>query len=83
MFVWVKLHPDLDAGILVERAIEHGVVFVPGQSFFAGTPEINTMRLTFATATNEQIDAGTKRLANALKEQQANAVESISRQRRP
>ena len=66
MFVWAKLRPDIDAEILVERAIEQGVVYVPGRSFFASDPETNTLRLTFATATSEQFDAGTKRLAAAI-----------------
>ena len=66
MFVWAKLRPELDAEVVVERAIGQGVVFVPGRFFFANAPEANAIRLTFATATNEQIETGTKRLAEAL-----------------
>ena len=66
MFVWVKLRDGMDAEVLVEKAIEHGIVYVPGRSFFASDPELNTLRLTFATATTEQITTGTERMAAAI-----------------
>lgn len=33
-FLWAALPPPLDADALVTRAIEHGVIYVPGDAFF-------------------------------------------------
>lgn len=67
MFVWMSLKPELDADLAVQAAIDRGVVFVPGAAFFADTPEKNTLRLTFATATSDQIKEGALRLGAALR----------------
>src|SRR5215213_1405338 len=36
MFVWARLPAGWDAAALLDRALEHGVAFVPGLPFFAG-----------------------------------------------
>jgi 2-aminoadipate transaminase len=66
MFVWVTLPPHLDAGALLEDALEAGVAFVPGAGFYANTAQVNTMRLSFATVSVEQIEAGIERLGRLL-----------------
>lgn len=33
-FLWATLPPPLDAGALVTRAVEHGVIYVAGEAFF-------------------------------------------------
>jgi 2-aminoadipate transaminase len=66
MFGWLALRSGLDTEPLVARAVEHGVVFVPGRAFFPDPPEVNTMRLTFASASAAQLAAGVTRLAAAL-----------------
>lgn len=47
MFVWARI-PGLDAAALLARAIEHKVIFVPGNAFFADHADTSSLRLSFA-----------------------------------
>ncbi len=66
MFVWVRLPGGHDATALLAGALEHGVAFVPGAPFYAGTPDARTLRLSFTTHPPEEIELGLERLATAL-----------------
>ena len=44
------------------------MAFVPGGPFFAGKPQHNTMRLSFATVPEEKIRAGIAILGKLLKQ---------------
>ena len=49
------------------QAVERGVAFVPGAAFYADAPDARTLRLSFVTATPQQIDAGMAVLAAAIR----------------
>jgi 2-aminoadipate transaminase len=70
LFVWARLTGSqgklADGNRLAQRAIEHGVAFVPGSPFFATQPDAATFRLSFATVGTDRIIEGVKRLAAAL-----------------
>ena len=66
MFCWVTLGGDTDTAELLALAIEEGVAFVPGWSFYANEPDRSTMRLSFVTNSAETIAEGLGRLAAAL-----------------
>jgi 2-aminoadipate transaminase len=68
MFLWVRLPQGLDAVALLPRAVERDVAFVPGAAFYADAPEANTMRLSFVTASHQQIDTGMAALALTIRE---------------
>ena len=68
MFVWVEAPAHIDTKLLLDRAVEHGVAFVHGTPFYAGTPKRNTLRLSFVTVDAEAIREGIKRLAAAAAE---------------
>ncbi|MCY7319711.1 MAG: PLP-dependent aminotransferase family protein [Ramlibacter sp.] len=67
MYIWLRLPPELDAAELLPRAVELGVAFVPGAAFFAHEPDPRTLRLSFGTASVEQIDTGMAALAAAIR----------------
>lgn len=73
MFLWVRLPHGLDATELLPKAVERGVAFVPGDAFFAGEADGRCMRLSFVTASAQQIDTGIAALAAAIREQLARA----------
>jgi len=81
MYVWLRLPEHMDAseqGELWRLATEHGVLYVPGHHCFAAegqAVECNTIRLSFGVQTPESIRAGIERLAHAVKELSAIAVE--------
>lgn len=66
MFLWARMSAGVDTARVVERAVRNGVVFVPGAPFYAERAEPNTLRLSFATPTPEQIEEGVRRLAEVV-----------------
>ncbi|RJP72005.1 MAG: PLP-dependent aminotransferase family protein [Comamonadaceae bacterium] len=70
MFLWVRLPEGMSAIDLLPRAVDKGVAFVPGAAFYASEPDPRTLRLSFVTASVEQIRIGVAALARAIREQQ-------------
>jgi 2-aminoadipate transaminase len=68
MFLWVQLPKGLKAIPLLAKAVEKGVAFVPGSAFYAGDANESTLRLSFVTATVDQINTGMSALAAAIRE---------------
>tara|TARA_B100000745_G_scaffold295980_1_gene240763 strand:- start:4 stop:1185 length:1182 start_codon:yes stop_codon:yes gene_type:complete len=66
MFLWATLPGHIDTAKLFPLAIEEGVAFVPGESFFSNEAPKNTMRINYTNSTLEQIDEGMQRLARAI-----------------
>ncbi|QRG66835.1 PLP-dependent aminotransferase family protein [Brevibacillus choshinensis] len=74
MFLWVSMKGTIDASELLEAALQEGVAFVPGASFFVGQPERNTLRLNYTHAAPEVIEAGMARLMTAIDKVVASSV---------
>ncbi len=68
MFLWVRLPAGLNAVDLLPKAVEKNVAFVPGSPFYAANPDPRTLRLSFVTATVDQINVGMKALGDTIKE---------------
>jgi 2-aminoadipate transaminase len=66
MFVWARLPGGVDTAEVLRAALAADVAFVPGASFFAGTPDRATLRLSFTTNTPSRITEGMARLGAAL-----------------
>jgi 2-aminoadipate transaminase len=71
MFLWARLPEGMDAVQLLPRAVDKGVAFVPGAAFYAGEGDTRTVRLSFVTASREEIERGIAALAAAIGEQRA------------
>ncbi len=69
MFLWVRLPQGVDAIELLPKAVDMGVAFVPGAAFHAQDPDHRSMRLSFVTASEDQIYTGIRALACAIREQ--------------
>lgn len=68
MFLWVTLPQGVSAMSLFPKALEKKVAFVPGDPFYIGAENTNTMRLNYTNADCETIDEGIRRLGDILKE---------------
>jgi len=66
MFFWLTGPARLDSLELLKEALEERVAFVPGQPFFADGSGKNTLRLSYSSASREQIEEGIKRLGRAV-----------------
>ncbi|MEZ5663537.1 MAG: PLP-dependent aminotransferase family protein [Burkholderiaceae bacterium] len=70
MFLWARLPEGLNAVDLLPRAVDKGVAFVPGAAFYADDADPRTLRLSFVTASEEQIRIGIQALAESIRESQ-------------
>lgn len=68
MFLWIELPDGLDAEALLRCAVQKGVAFVPGSSFFADQPIRNTARLNFTHNKGVRTEQGVARLVEAIGE---------------
>ena len=71
MFLWARMPEGVDTMALLPKAVEAGVAYVPGAAFYADKVDSRTMRLSFVTASEAQIDQGVATLARLLRESQA------------
>ncbi|WP_062050556.1 PLP-dependent aminotransferase family protein [Bacillus sp. JCM 19034] len=69
MFIWIEVDPCLDMKALLNKAVDRGVAYVPGEPFYAGKPKKNTMRLNFTHATPDKIEKGLTVLLELIKEE--------------
>jgi 2-aminoadipate transaminase len=67
MFLWVKLPQGMNAVDLLPQAVDRNVAYVPGAAFYSGQAQANTLRLSFVTASVDQIKQGIAALAEVLK----------------
>ncbi len=68
MFLWARLPEGVDAVKLLPKAVDKGVAYVPGAPFFADNADPRALRLSFVTASVEQINQGMAMLAAAIRE---------------
>ncbi len=68
MFFWVTCPDGIDTLQRLPLAVEAGVAYVPGASFYAGNApgQANTLRLSFVTLSPSEIDEAVARLARCL-----------------
>jgi 2-aminoadipate transaminase len=67
MFLWLTLPAHMNAVDLLPKAVARNVAFVPGAAFYADNPQHSTLRLSFVTASIEQINVGIAALAAVIK----------------
>ena len=67
MFLWLTLPKGMNAVDLLPQAVARNVAYVPGAPFYSGVPEHNTLRLSFVTASVDQINTGIAALADVFK----------------
>ena len=67
-FVWLTLPEGMSAESLREAALQRGVRFVPGTSFFAGGGGERNLRLAFSFVPPDDIKRGVAILAQAIGE---------------
>ncbi len=66
MFLWARLPQGMNAVDLLPWAVEQGVAFVPGAPFYADHGDERTLRLSFVTPSEAEIERGVAALAEAL-----------------
>jgi DNA-binding transcriptional MocR family regulator len=68
-YVWVTLPGELDAKVLLPRAVTARVAFVPGTAFFADGSGQSHLRLSYCYPEPDRIREGVRRLSTVLEEE--------------
>jgi 2-aminoadipate transaminase len=66
MFFWLELPESINTSELLKTAVDLGVAFVPGVTFFAEESKYNNMRLNFTHNDAEGTVKGMQRLSQAM-----------------
>ncbi|MBS0343274.1 MAG: PLP-dependent aminotransferase family protein [Proteobacteria bacterium] len=80
MFLWLRMPEGIDTVSLLPKAVERGVAFVPGAPFYAGQGDARTMRLSFVTASEQEIDTAIAALAETVREALAHHIAAKTQQ---
>jgi 2-aminoadipate transaminase len=65
-FILMHLAAGTDAGAVLPEAIDNGVAYVPGQSFFVDGSGANTLRLAYSKESPEAIKDGVQRMCRVF-----------------
>jgi 2-aminoadipate transaminase len=71
-FLWATLPEHADA--MINRSVEHGVIYVAGAAFFVDDSGHNVIRLAFSAPSHDRIREGVKRLAAVVHDEMAALV---------
>lgn len=66
MFLWATLPESLNATEIAYEAVNEGVAYVPGETFYTDGTGVNTLRLSYSVATPKEVDMGMKRLGQVF-----------------
>lgn len=67
LFAWATFPKEIDAAVLLKKALELKVAFVPGEPFYPNGGNANHCRLNYSNMPEDKIVEGIKRLAKVLK----------------
>ena len=68
LFVWAELPQRVNTTLLLEKAVNKGVAYVPGTHFYAEGGHHNTIRLNFSNSPVDKIYEGMDKLAQVINE---------------
>ncbi|MCH4814307.1 MAG: PLP-dependent aminotransferase family protein [Saccharolobus sp.] len=69
MFVFAWLPEKIDTTKMLEKALQRGVAYVPGSSFYADYSGKNTMRINFSFPKKQELVEGIRRLGDTIKQE--------------
>jgi 2-aminoadipate transaminase len=73
MTAWVELPAELDAGELLVKAHDEGVIFAPARYFYFQNPKHNAFRLCFTTVSEAEMERGISILGRLIREEMRKA----------
>ncbi|WP_207532841.1 aminotransferase-like domain-containing protein [Desertivirga arenae] len=66
MFTWLTLPSTTNAREFLKKAMEQDVIFVPGDSFYASSPDLQTLRLNFSNVNDTTMRNALRKLGTIL-----------------
>jgi DNA-binding transcriptional MocR family regulator len=68
LYLWCRLGGDVNARLVLEKAVARGVAFVPGDAFYPDPAGRSELRLCFSSVLPSAIDDAVKKLASSLQD---------------
>lgn len=66
MFLWAKFKYEMNTTEWLNKTLSNGVVYVPGEFFYCNEPEHSTLRMSYASVTDENLKQAVIRLKASL-----------------
>ncbi|WBT08717.1 PLP-dependent aminotransferase family protein [Corynebacterium sp. SCR221107] len=73
-FTWLTLPEGCDSEVMLQSAINDGVLFIPGTAFYAGSEGRNELRLAFSQVPEKRLIQGARRLGKVVEKQLINCL---------
>lgn len=67
MFLWLELPEGLDSDAILDDALDAGIAYIPGESFFSFDGVKNTIRMNFTIVKDNQIRDGIRILGDVFR----------------
>ena len=67
MFLWLEFGEGIKAMDLLNKSVKEGIIFVPGETFYASNPVLNTARFNFSNTEESKMKKALATLGNLLK----------------
>ena len=78
MFFWLEFRKGINAMELLDKSIKEGIIFVPGESFYASNPVFNTARFNFSNTEEGKMKIALARLGELLKKMECNTKPPVT-----
>jgi 2-aminoadipate transaminase len=72
MFFWLTFSKQTNAFELLEKSMKAGIIFVPGETFYAERPVLNKARFNFSNTEEEKMNTALAVLGNLIKKEEKN-----------
>jgi DNA-binding transcriptional MocR family regulator len=66
MFLWAKFRYEMNTTQLLQKTLNNGVVYVPGEFFYCNESDHSTLRMSYVSTTEENLKEAVMRLKAAL-----------------
>lgn len=66
MFLWAKFKYEMNTTQWLQKTLNNGVVYVPGEFFYCAEPDHSTLRMSYVSTTEENLKEAVMRLKASL-----------------
>ncbi|WP_435927018.1 PLP-dependent aminotransferase family protein [Dryocola sp. BD613] len=66
MFLWAKFNDEINTTQWLQKTLDNGVVYVPGEFFYCDEPDRSTLRMSYVSTTEENLKEAVLRLKAAM-----------------
>jgi DNA-binding transcriptional MocR family regulator len=66
MFLWAKFKYEKNTTDWLKKTLANGVVYVPGEFFYADNPDASTLRMSYVSVADENLRKAVARLKASL-----------------